>query len=410
MDLKRFATRALYATLLTGGLTLLGAGVANAAETSGDDGILSGTQLGISIDLPITVSGNGISVLGDASSTDASTGSPAATGAPAPAAVTGGDDSLGSGTQALVDVSVPITIGGNAISVLGDATSDGAATAPAAAAPAPAAPAASPDAPAATTSGDDSLLGATQALVDMSVPVTIGGNAISVIGDSESTDASTAAGTAGPGTGSGAGTAGSAPSTSGDDSLLGGTQVVGDIVAPILVGGNAISVIGDSASTDASTEAGTAGTAGTGAGTGGAAPATGGDDSVLGGTQLLPMISLPITVGGNAISVIGDTRSDGSTAGADQVDPTDPTFPTDPADPGDPAVPGTPGDGTDGADASEGGSSVAGSGSVAVIAAGDDEAASLASTGVETGTAGLAALAVLAGLVLVGLRRFAVRR
>ena len=51
--MKRLALRALYATLFAGGLTLLGAGVAHASETSGDDGILSGSQIGISIEAPV---------------------------------------------------------------------------------------------------------------------------------------------------------------------------------------------------------------------------------------------------------------------------------------------------------------------------------------------------------------------
>ena len=106
--MKKLALRALYATLFAGGLTLLGAGVAHASETGGDDGILSGTQAAISIELPVTVSGNGISIIGDSSSSDAATEvSTTAASTPDPAAVTSGDDGVGSGTQALVDVAVP---------------------------------------------------------------------------------------------------------------------------------------------------------------------------------------------------------------------------------------------------------------------------------------------------------------
>ena len=87
--MKKLALRALYATLFAGGLTLLGAGVAHASETGGDDGILSGTQAAISIELPVTVSGNAISLIGDSSSSDAATdvATPAAA-ATDPAAVT----------------------------------------------------------------------------------------------------------------------------------------------------------------------------------------------------------------------------------------------------------------------------------------------------------------------------------
>ncbi|WP_183151325.1 chaplin family protein [Microbacterium sp. Se63.02b] len=48
------------------GITLLGATAANAAETTGDDGLLSGTQAETAITAPISVVGNAISVLGDA--------------------------------------------------------------------------------------------------------------------------------------------------------------------------------------------------------------------------------------------------------------------------------------------------------------------------------------------------------
>ena len=120
--MKRLALRALYATLFAGGLTLLGAGVAHASETSGDDGILSGTQAGISIELPVTLGGNAISLIGDSSSSDATTAVSSGDAAE-PVAVTSGDDGIGSGTQALIDVSVPVTVGGNAISVIGDSSS-----------------------------------------------------------------------------------------------------------------------------------------------------------------------------------------------------------------------------------------------------------------------------------------------
>ncbi|MGR0320849.1 chaplin family protein, partial [Agromyces sp. ZXT2-3] len=127
--MKKYVSRALYATLFTGGLMLLGAGVAHAADTTGEDGVLSGTQLGISIDLPVTIGGNALSVVGDSESTDATT--VVATddaGSSEPVAVTSGDGGIGSGSQAIIDVSAPITISGNAVSVIGDSHSEDATT------------------------------------------------------------------------------------------------------------------------------------------------------------------------------------------------------------------------------------------------------------------------------------------
>ncbi|MEI5584053.1 chaplin family protein, partial [Agromyces sp. CCNWLW208] len=183
--MKRYVSRALYATLFTGGLMLLGAGVANASETTGEDGILSGTQLGISVELPVTISGNAVSVIGDSESSDASTevSTGDSAGWSSPVAVTSGEDGIGSGSQAIVEVAAPVTVGGNAVSVVGDSSSSGATTEVASGGGAGDADAA--------TSGEDSILGGTQGIVDVSAPVTIGGNAVSVIGDSSTEDART---------------------------------------------------------------------------------------------------------------------------------------------------------------------------------------------------------------------------
>ncbi len=333
--MKRVVARALYATLFTGGLMLLGAGVANASETGGDDGILSGTQLGISIEAPITIGGNALSNIGDSSSSDAST------------EVSTDDDEAG-------DTAEPVE-------------------------------------PVAVTSGDDGVASGSQAIVDVSAPVTIGGNAVSVIGDSSSEDAETVVMT-----GSGSG---SEATTSGEDSLLGGTQVLSDVDVPVTIGGNAVSVIGDSSSAGALT-----GVVTDGSGSGSDA-ATSGDDSILGGTQILPDLSLPVTIGGNAVSVIGDSSTDGSTTIVTPVDPGDPTDPTDPTDPADPATPATPGGGGSG---SAGPGSTTASAAVVPLAA---ATSGLASTGLDAGFwQRLAVFLLLTGAVLVGVMRFALRR
>ncbi len=66
--MRTFAKRALLGTLLAGGITLLGSTVASAAETTGEDGLLSGTQALIDINLPIDLSGASLSVIGDSTS------------------------------------------------------------------------------------------------------------------------------------------------------------------------------------------------------------------------------------------------------------------------------------------------------------------------------------------------------
>ena len=435
--MRRTVKRVLLGALIGGGLAFAGATVAQAAETSGDDGTASGTQALIGVTLPVTIGGNGISILGDSSSADASTPAPAP--APAtPAITTGGTDGIASGTQGLVSVTVPVTVGGNAISVLGDSGSTDAA----APAPAPAQPAAA--APAPSTSGADGVLGGTQAVAPVQVPVTVSGNAISLLGDSQSTDATTANGTV-PATGTQDGTG---STTTGDDGIAGGTQVQAPVQAPITLGGNAISVLGDSQSTNSGTTTGT-GTTGPGttdgatttgddgiaggsqviapigapitaggnaisvlgdsqstgsavsapATAGAGTPITGGTDSVLGGTQIAAPIALPITLGGNAISVVGDTTT-GTTVPTGPVVPTDPTVPTNPTVPTDPTVPVTPGT----VQPADGAATV---GSAAALSA-----TALALTGSTPGGLWIALLALIAGIALVGasaLRRHTAR-
>ena len=76
--MRTFIKRALWGTLIAGGVTLLGATAANAAETSGDDGLLSGTQTVAEVTAPVSIVGNAISLLGDTSA------APAAAPAPRP--------------------------------------------------------------------------------------------------------------------------------------------------------------------------------------------------------------------------------------------------------------------------------------------------------------------------------------
>jgi hypothetical protein len=298
--MNRNIARCLYGVLFAGGLTVLGATAANAADsTTGTDGILSGTVVDAVVSIPVTLNGTAVSVLGDASSTDATTPAPAAPAAPAP--TTSGSDSVLGGTNVAPLISIPITLGGNAIGVVGDsATSNSTADAPAPA------PVAAPTA--AETSGDSSVGGGSNVAPLISVPITVSGNSISVVGDS-ATDGSTTGAVEAPAAPAEPATPASGAATSGDDGILGGTLVDPTVTLPVTVGGNAISVVGDSASNGSATEVTGSVPAAPAAGTD---TGTSGDDSVLGGSLVSPDVTLPVTVGGNAISLVGDSSSTGS--------------------------------------------------------------------------------------------------
>ena len=232
-------SRVLLGTLVAGGITLFGAAAAQAAEptTSGEDGLLSGTQALLNVDIPITVGDTAVSVIGDSSSSSDDEAEPAQPRETSSGS-TSGADGAASGSQALVDVNVPITVKDTAVSVVGDSTTESTDAAPAAPAPAPAEPAEAP-----STDGTDGVGSGTQVVAPITVPVTVDDTAISVIGDSttESTDAATPTAPAPSGS-----TA--APTTGGSDGILSGSQVVAPITVPVTVGDTAVSVIGDSTS------------------------------------------------------------------------------------------------------------------------------------------------------------------
>lgn len=262
-----YVKRALLGVLIGGGITLFGSVAAQAAETSGDDGIGSGTQALISVDLPVTVSGNAISVIGDSSSTHshASTTAPAQhasakhSKAKHTKAKTSGKHSIVGGTQGVITVKAPVTVAGNAVSAIGESRSTGSTAGRTDAAPsAPASGSSSTGSGgAATTSGDHSILGGTQLIAPVTAPITVAGNAVSVIGDASSTGSTVTGGTP----------VGTPPSTD-----PGSGTVPGDPTTPVGTGGDVPTGTGDSGGTQVMAMAASVGQgsalASTGGGTG----------------------------------------------------------------------------------------------------------------------------------------------
>ncbi|SIO90396.1 hypothetical protein [Nocardiopsis sp. JB363] len=256
-------------------------------------------------------------------------------------AATSGNGSLLGGNQAVVNGDIPVNVTGNAIGAVAGvagASSTGS------------------DAKVIDhqhnevhTSGNGSVLGGNQLVVDGDIPVNVTGNAISAVGGvagaSSTGSDSKVLHEAGHGHGYGHGHGHEDIATSGNGSLLGGNQLVADLDVPVNVAGNAIGAVGGvagAAATDADSivrhhqsapvehQAGqfTAtdlvneaaenvrilpDTSGVDAGVlRQSAPvrehqsiATSGNGSALGGNQLVADLDVPVNVAGNAVGAVG---------------------------------------------------------------------------------------------------------
>ena len=114
--------RAAKVATLTVALTASSAGVAMAGVhvTSGDNSILGGNQVNAPISVPVTVCGNALAILGTALAGcqgDASVSGGSDNGT----WLTSGNNSVGGGNQVNAPISVPVAVCGNSAAVLGTA-------------------------------------------------------------------------------------------------------------------------------------------------------------------------------------------------------------------------------------------------------------------------------------------------
>jgi hypothetical protein len=303
--------RALCAAGLTGGIVLLGIGLAEASSaddtsgphTTGESGILSGNQTAVDAQAPINLSGNQITVIGQRNHTSstgtASTGSAQGpSGSSSGSPTTSGAHGIGSGNQTAVDAQAPINVSGNQVTVIGqdnDASSTGSATTGTGTAGG-AAP---------TTTGAHGLLSGNQTAVGLQAPINAGGNQVTVIGQDNQATTTSAAST------SGSGSAGPA-TTSGAGGLLAGNQTAVGLTLPVNVSGNQVTVIGQD-NTNTPTGTTSAGTRG-GSALGGAT--TSGQDGLLSGNQTGVIVTAPIALTGNQVTAIAQDNANTSTGGA----------------------------------------------------------------------------------------------
>ena len=293
--MRTFVKHALWGALIAGGVSLLGATAANAAETNGDDGLLSGTQVVAPITAPVEVSDNSLSLLGDSFADSSADADPAP--APETDAQTSGVDGTASGTQVVADADAPVTVTDNSVAVLGTSSTDGDSTAPAT----------SEDGTTnASTTGSDGTASGTQAVADADAPVSVTDNSVAVLGTPSTDGDSTASATSEDGT--------TDATTDGADGIASGTQVLAPTDAPITVTDNSVAVLGTSSTGGDSTA-----TAASEDGTDYAS--TSGTDGIASGTQVLAPADAPVTVTDNSVAVLGTSSTDGDTTAP--AEPTD---------------------------------------------------------------------------------------
>src|SRR2546421_248715 len=160
--MKTWVRKSLKVGILSAGFLLIGGAAANAASTTDNFGVLGGNQVQAPIQAPISITGNAISLLGSAQASG-SGGSSVSGGAGGP------------GTPVAAPIPVPISIAGTAIGRLGRASASGSAGA-----------GAGGGASGAGSTGDNFGVGSgNQVPPVINVPVDVCGNAVSLLGTAE---------------------------------------------------------------------------------------------------------------------------------------------------------------------------------------------------------------------------------
>ncbi|MCW2849222.1 MAG: hypothetical protein JWR90_3196 [Marmoricola sp.] len=215
----------------------------NDQRTTGEGGTASGNQTAVDAVVPVTPSGNQVTVIGDGnrnatSKETASAGaSDGANGGTTSGGTTNGADGTGSGNQTGLGVTAPIDVTGNQVTVIGDGNQQNATSGDPAGTQT-----GTGNAPGDTTSGADGTGSGNQTNPAVTAPVDGSGNQVTVIGDGN-TSSSTGGGTTGtPGT--------DASTTSGQDGTGSGNQTEPVITAPIDGSGNQITIVGDGDTTE----------------------------------------------------------------------------------------------------------------------------------------------------------------
>jgi hypothetical protein len=311
LHMKTWVRKTLSVGVLAAGALLFAPGAAQAdvsQDTSGNVGILNGTQVFAPIAVPLNVVGNSIGVAGEANS--------AGSGINFVESGKKGDrdwkrgrgrhvsqDSSGNfgianGTQAYLPVSVPVNVVGNSAAILGLANATGAGV---------------NHVESGTkgdrdgrgrggrggvdqdSSGNFGVLNGTQVYAPVDVPINLCGNALSILGLAQSQAACV------NGDSRGHRRESTTQDTSGNYGIANGTQVYAPISAPLNIAGNSIGVAGEANSAAVAKNESARGHD--------FSQDSSGNVGILNGTQLAAPISIPINVCGNSLAVLGLANS-----------------------------------------------------------------------------------------------------
>jgi hypothetical protein len=266
--MQTWARRGIRTALLTGGLLMLGTGIASADEDVNPDRPAS--PLDGSFTVPINIDNN---VLGTPLGTVAA---PSATHEVSADLSDFGDttaDDAVRGNRVAGDVVMPVDVSGNAIAAGGDAVAENDSS-----------QSVHQDRPVATQGHD--LLAGNVLDIDYALPVQITNNAISGIGNASATGTSTQEASATGDIGS-----------DGAGGTFAGNVVAGQAATPVQATGNAVSGVGTAqATSEASTE-----------GTAGGTIWTDGQDGFGTGNVAGVPLAFPVEVNGNAVGVVAGT-------------------------------------------------------------------------------------------------------
>ncbi|GHC70956.1 hypothetical protein GCM10007079_02960 [Nocardiopsis terrae] len=181
--MRKWASTSAKSVLMAAGFVALGSGVAFAdtdAATSGNGSVLGGNQAVLNADVPVNVTGNAVGAVAGMAGAS-STGSDAKVIDHHHDEVhTSGNGSVLGGNQLVVDGDVPVNVTGNAIGAVGGVA--GASSTGSDSKVLRDGHGHKHDDPEVATSGNGSLIGGNQLVGDLDVPVNVSGNAIGAVG------------------------------------------------------------------------------------------------------------------------------------------------------------------------------------------------------------------------------------